>query len=163
MLKNNGFTLVELLVAAAVIGILAVVSTQMLFDTVTLRAKQNAIETTSDFSYLALESIISSIKSAKNIEVKSGGAEIIITRSSDCLGFRFNNTDKTIEKTQTLSCPPSSYSKLTPEGVQINSLTFAPEGTSLANVYISVSGEIKDAFSAHPFNFETNVFPRLSY
>lgn len=165
--KNNlGFSLIEVLVAATIFGGLSILGTQLLWDTLTSRARQTSNEDASDNVRLTVSTITKAIQSAKSISVPD--LVTLQITGEPCRTVWFNSTDKSIEEATDAtspSCtpPPSGGgTRITKEGVVIQNLEFSPPGNSLQSVTIKVEGNYKDNFGEHPINFETTVASRVA-
>lgn len=160
---KQGFTLIELLVATVIIGILSIVSTQMLFDAISIKSKQNAIQTSNDTGYVILEQITRNVRQAQSINIPTNDS-IEITYKSICINYRYNLTNLSIEKAQETNppCNPSVYTIITPEELNVTNVNFSPLGESPENVSVLIEGEIKDSLGAHPIKYQTNVKTRIS-
>jgi len=158
-----GFTLIELLVAVAIVSALAIISVQILFDTVSVKSKQQTLETSSDSAFLVFEQITKAVKEAKSINVPTVN-QIEIVNSVNCINYRYNLADKTIEKAvdSLVSCTPTSYIAITPISFEVSDLNFSPIGSSPDSVSLLMVGEIKGALDRHPFKFQTNIYPRVT-
>lgn len=160
---KQGFTLVELLIAISIVGIISAVATQLLFDTVTTRSKQQSIENSSDDIQFFVFDITKSIQESKSINIPDAQT-IEISKDTECIKMRYNSPDLSIEKAIDANppCNPSLFVKTTQENTKITKLDFSPIGFLPKTVNIKVEGSVKDAFGDHPINFETNVMPRVS-
>src|SRR3990167_2762375 len=64
---TKGFTLVELLITIGILSILSMLSVRLLWDTLSIRSKQYAIEYSSDDFRLAISGMTNAIQSATTI------------------------------------------------------------------------------------------------
>jgi prepilin-type N-terminal cleavage/methylation domain-containing protein len=161
--KYSGFTLIEVLVAAAIIGVLSVVSIQLLFDTISVKSKQQTLETSSDNAYVVIEQIAKSVKEAKSINVTDSGAKIEIVGRLTCVNYRFNSVDNSVEKAVDSAsvCIPTAYSSISQSDFKITNLSFSPVGPLPSNISILLEGEVKGTMGEHPFSYQTNIYPRV--
>lgn len=161
---NFGFTLVELLIATAILGGLAVVGVQLLWDTVTTRAKQSSLEGVQDNFRFVTSTLTRAIQDAKSIDIKSATAIEIM--GEPCRTIRWNSVDKTIEQAidDSPSCvpPTSGFVPLTKTEMSIQSLDFSPVGNLPKTVTIKIQGIYQDGLGEHPLNFQTTVAPRIT-
>lgn len=163
--KNLGFSLIEVLVAAAIFSGLSILGTQLLWDTLTSRAKQTSIEETADNVRLVVSTITKAIQSAKSVSVPDS-VTLQIT-GEPCRTVKFNPTDKSIEEatdaTSPSCTPPSNgFTRITKGEVVIQNLEFSPTGNLVQSVTIKVGGIYKDTLGEHPINFETTVASRIA-
>lgn len=162
----NGFTLIELLVAAAIIGVISIVSVNLLYTTVLTRARQDSIKASSEdvrsiFGNLS-ESIIQSdtVKLVGSTEI-STKKEVEGADPDICRTFKLNGT--TVELAEDISdgCsyPTSGFLVVTDPNTTVNVFDI----TETDNLFeITISGTHQDSFGEHDFNFNTSVIPRVS-
>lgn len=157
--------------AVAIFGGLSILGTQLLWDTLTSRARQTSNEDASDNVRLAVSTLTKAVQSAKSVSVPNPST-LQIT-GEPCRTVRLNSTDHSIEEaidsTSPICTPPSSgFARITKGGVVIQTydgslpLEFSPVGSSLQSVTIKVKGIYKDNFGENPINFETTVVPRVA-
>lgn len=162
--ESLGFSLIEILVAVAILAGLSVVGTQLLWDTLTTRAKQTSIESASDNLRLFTSTITKAIQSAKSISIPDFST-IKIT-GDPCLTIRFNSGNKTIEQAidSSSSCVPPSggFKAITKSEMIIQNLEFSPAGGLPQVVTIKIDGIYKDGLGEHPVNLTTTVASRIS-
>ena len=162
--KNYGFTLVELLVAIGIIGIISVISTQLLWNTVTTRAKQESIEVSSENFRTFIKYLTNSIQEAGSINIPNSST--IEIKGKICRTIHLK-ADK-IEEAQSFAAnclPPdtsASYLRVTPVGVELDTYTFSPTGLNPDSVTITIIGIYRDSLGEHPINFVTSVTPRIT-
>ena len=160
---RNGFTLVELLVAVAILGIISTISVQMLYDGVTLRAKQYSLETSSESIRMFVKQISTAIIGSENISISEDHSKIDITREDDCETYAF--ADQTIKYSKTTgdTCTPpdSVVPYLLNEEISISNLSFSSEGDPPRVVNIYLEGVYKDSLGDHPIKYMTSVTPRI--
>lgn len=168
-----GFSLIELLVATAILGSISLVGVQFLWDTLTTRSKQYSIEGSADNFRLLVSTLTKAIQSAKSVSVpESSKIEIksnIEVTDEPCRTIRLNSTDGVIEQAiddSLPTCTPPDDSQpfrpLTKEEINIQSLEFSPLGDSLQVVTIKIEGTYKDNLGEHPISFNTTVAPRTT-
>jgi len=160
---RNGFTLIELLIAMVVIGVISAVSTQILFDTLTVKSKQNSLEQSTDASYVIIEQIVSSLKTAKSVNIPNANL-IEIQGDALCVNYRYNLVNLSIERAQDVNppCSPDLYLTLTRQDTKITNFNFSPPGFLPENVSILIEGESQNSLGVHPFKYQTSVVPRVS-
>ncbi|MFH1971261.1 MAG: prepilin-type N-terminal cleavage/methylation domain-containing protein [Patescibacteria group bacterium] len=166
-IKNiKGFTLVELLVATAIIGVVAVIGVQILWDTLSLSSKQNSIESSSENFRIFISSFTNSIQEAKNISILNSNT-IQIT-GDICKTIKLNTAKKWIEEAQDKSVPctppplTSSFNQITQDQILINKFELSPIGPLLNTVFVQIEGVFKDSLGEHPINFSSSVTPRVT-
>ena len=164
-MENNlkqGFTLIELLIAAVIIGVISTVSTQILFDTVTVKSKQNALEHSTDASYVIIEQIASSLKEAKSVNIPNANL-IEIQGDSLCLNYRYDSVNLAIEKAQDTNppCNPNLYLSITSQDSKITNFNFSPVSFLPESVSIFIEGESQNSLGVHPFKYQTSIVPRV--
>ena len=160
---RQGFTLIELLIAVVIIGVISAVSTQILFDTVTVKSKQNALEQSSDSAYVIIEQIVASIKQAKSVNIPN--ANLIEIRGDVlCVNYRYDSVKLSIEKAEDTNppCNPSLYVSLTHKDSKITNFNFSPVGFLPDDVSILIEGEMENSLGLYPFKYQTSVVPRVS-
>lgn len=161
--NKNGFTLVELLVAVAILGIISTISVQMLYDGVTLRAKQYSLETSSESIRTFVKQISTSIIGSKNISISADHSKIYITGEEVCETYAF--ADQTIKYSNmtgdTCTPPESVVPYLLNEEITISDLSFFSEGDPPRVVNIYLEGVYKDSLGDHPIKYMTSVTPRI--
>ncbi len=158
--QNKGFTLIELLVSIAIVAVLSALSTQLLFDTISVESKERILSNSSDTSYQILEQIAQGIRQGKSVNVPSAST-IAITNETTCIVYRYNAGDKSIEKGEDVGCSPASFTSLTEDSYVVNNFSFSPVGSTPDSVTIVMDGDMKGALGSHPFSYKTNVMPRL--
>ena len=161
--KISGFTLIELLISAVIIGVLSIVTTQLLFNALTTKSKQNTLTLSSDTGYVVVEQISRNLKNAQGIEITAGN-QIAITNQSVCINYRYNSSNLTIEKATDSNppCNPSVYFEITPQDFKVKNLYFSPEGTSAENVSLLIEADVKDSQGVHPVKYQTSLKTRIS-
>lgn len=162
-----GFTLVELLVAIAILGGLSLVGVQLLWDTLITRSKQYSIEESSDNFRLFASTLTKSIQSAATVSIPDSST-IKIT-GSPCRTLRFNFLAKTIEEAQkeaigdppVCSPPDTGFIAVTKDKLTIQSVEFSPVSVlPSSTITIKIQGFYKDTQGEYLINFETTVTPR---
>lgn len=163
---KSGFTLVELLVATAILGIISVIGVQLLWDTITTFSKQNSIEASSENLRTFIDNFTNDIQEAKSISVPNSNT-IEIT-GNICRTIKYNPTQKWIEEAQDKSIPctpPDStalFIKVTQEEIVINRFEISPTGLLPETVFFQIEGFYKDSLGQHPIKFSSNVTPRVT-
>lgn len=160
--ENRGFTLIELLIATAILGGLAVVGTQLLWDTITTRAKQSSLEGAQDNFRLVASTLTRAIQSAKSVNVSN--ATTIEIRGEPCRTVRLTGItiEQAIDSSSSCLPPTSGFVPLTKTEMNIQSLDFSPIGSLPKTVTIKIGGIYKDGLGEHPLNFQTTVAPRIT-
>ena len=159
----SGFTLVELLVSVAIIGIISMISIQMLYDGVTLRSKQYSLETSSESVRVFLKQISKAIVESKDVEVPTSD-KILITGENICQTFSYDGVGKKIlySKVESVECAEIGSQPIMDPEIEIIDLSFSPIGDSLSVVNIEIEGVYKDSLGEHPINYKTSVSPRMT-
>ena len=169
--KNSGFSLIELLVAVAIFAGISLVGVQLLWDTLTTRSKQYAIEGSSDNVRLLVSTLTRSIQSAKNVNVLD--AWTVQITGNPCRTILLDNNEKIVEAIDANDpCSPpaagsGSFNPVTKEEIliknkQTNLPLFSPVGSFSKVITIEMNGIYKDSLGEHPFNFKTTITPRIT-
>ena len=159
--KNTGFTLVELLIAIFVIGIMSLATIRIVFNTVNYRSKQFAIEDTSDSFRDFITNFSMAVRNSNLIRIGSGGEDIEI-RGDNCISYRYNNSEYTIERSQNLISPCNSgYVRIIQDSIKIDSFSLSPVGSALSVVNVEIQGRYKDSMGERLFTYKTSVTKRL--
>lgn len=162
---SAGFTLIELLVAIVIVGIISVVSVRTLYNMVSYRSKQFAIEDTSSSFRDFINGVTLEIKGAQNVSVPDA-TNLKITNSSLCTAYRYNNVTKTIEKTtDSASNCTNGYNPVLDQNIVIDlgmggAFSFSPATSSAEFVSVNVKGKYKDALGERDFSYNTSVTKR---
>ena len=162
----SGFTLVELLVATAIISVISIFGVNLLWDSLTSRAKQDSIETTSESFRTFLVTLTRSVQEANSINIPNT-TSIQIT-GKPCLTIRYNLTDKSIEEAidTTPTCVPpaagASFIRLTREELKVQKFELSPTGFLPNFISVKIEGLYKDSLGEHPFNFYSTITPRVT-
>jgi prepilin-type N-terminal cleavage/methylation domain-containing protein len=165
--KSRGFTLVELLVATAIIGIVATISTQLLWDTVTNRSKQDSIEVSSENMRVFINNLTNYIQEADSINIPNDAT--IEIKANTCRTIRYNSADHNIEEAKITSdgcnAPDSTaiFSPLTQQDITINSFGLLPTGPNPSILTLTIAGTYQDLGGEHPLNIVTTITPRVTY
>lgn len=161
---QKGFTLVELLISIAILSGLAVVSTRLLWDTVSTRAKQYSIEQSSENFRLIISTVSNSIRSATTVEVPN--AQTIEITGEPCRTFRYDATtqvlEQAIDSSPTCVPPTSGFESMIQEQIALSSFSFSPVETRPQSVIIETEGTYTDSLGSHPFSYSTTVTPRTT-
>lgn len=161
-IKNScGFTLIEVLVSAGILALTAGILMGSLYTILSVRSKQQSIESSTSSVRVVLTTIANAIETAATSPTVSGNSVSI--KGTPCRTIRL--TSGVLEQA-TLDDPnctlplTSGFAALSPPGVTI--ATFNPVKNPDASISISLAGTIKDSFGSHDFNFQTTVTPRVT-
>ncbi|OGK61355.1 hypothetical protein A3G65_01305 [Candidatus Roizmanbacteria bacterium RIFCSPLOWO2_12_FULL_37_7b] len=169
MLRNTkssqkGFTLVELLIAAGILSILSIVSVRLLWDTLSIRSTQYAIEYSSDDFRKAISTMTLAIQSATTITIPDSATLEI--SGEPCRTFKYNTTSKSLEQalddSPTCEPPTSGFTQMTQNEIEITTFDFSPIGERPEIVKIDMEGSFSDSIGTHPFSFYTTVASRIT-
>ncbi len=165
--NQKGFTLVELLISTLIVAGLSVVSVNMLYTTLSSRAKQTSVETSTDSVRVLYTTLSSAVEAAKSITVVNS-TTIQIT-GTPCRTIKYDNPTKALVQaidTSALCTAPEvigpSYTGLTSNQIQILTFSLSPTGNAPSSVTISLTGTYKDSVTDHPFTYYTTVTPRIT-
>lgn len=138
--KNCGFTLVELLVAIAIIGIIATISTQLLWDTVTSRSKQDSIEVSSENMRTFIDNLTNYIQEANSITIPDSST--IKIKGDICRTIQYDSEKKKISEgiitTAGCEAPDMADIEITQEGIDITKFEFSPTGPHPSTVSLKI-------------------------
>lgn len=162
--KNSGFSLIELLVATAILGSISIVGVQLLWDTLSTRSKQYSIEGSSDNFRLVITNVTKAIQSAKSVSIPNSST-IEIT-GTPCRTIKLNADNQAIEQAidDSPSCmpPDSGFLPITKEEIDVQTIDFSPIGDLVEVVTIKFEGTYKDSLGEHPIYFNTSAAPRVT-
>ncbi len=159
---KKGFTLIELLIAVGIIGIISVVTVNLLFSTVLNRSRQNSIQYSSEDVRNFMELMSKNIKEANSVDLISP-TEIKIT-GYDCRTFHLEGTSvaMAVDTTSPVCTPPISNStdpKITDKDTYVDVLNISKSGSTITVV---ISGKHKDSFGQHDFSYNTLITKRTN-
>jgi len=164
--KNNGFTLIELMVATVIMAAVSLVSVQMLWSTVLVRSKQQSIEDSSDDIRQILSKISKNIVSAKKI-ISVTDYNMQIVDNSDYCHKIYLQSSVIIESNYSDSgCVNIISPTLNLTSVKITNVSENPpvplfkkeSGNNL--ITITIVGKIKDNLGEHTISAATSAVPR---
>lgn len=162
--SKKGITLLEVLVAITIMIAVSFTAINLLFDTVTERAKQYAIQESGKTTRLVMKKIRDAVVYADLVTVDSSNE--LQVQGSPCTTIRYNLTDKSVEQATDngASCTPpdSGFVSLTPGNIEINSLVFEPVGDNPKNISVEITGIYKDNMSDYQFSHQTSLTPRIT-
>jgi len=121
--NNNGFTIIEMVVAVGVFAIVITVSLAAFLNVSDIQRKAEALRVINDNLNFSLETMMREIRSGSNYRVGTGGTSLTITSGSggDII-YRLNNSR--IEK----SAGASPFIPLTAPEINITNLFFISQG-----------------------------------
>lgn len=176
--SQAGFTLVELLVAAVVIAIISVVSTQFLFDTLTTRAKQYSITTSSEEVRKLLNELTQDIQEAGRVSIPNA-TTVEITGTMDetavppqvCKAYRYAPAplstiqlavSEAVDANHPCTPPQAGFNTVLNEEITIDTFVLSPSpSTSTRIVNLEFSGLHQDNLGEHPFNYGTTMYAQV--
>jgi prepilin-type N-terminal cleavage/methylation domain-containing protein len=161
--KNYGFTLIELVVAVAIMAAISVVSIQLLWDTVAARSKQYQIEGSTENIRNIVTDITGYVKEAKSINIPD--AQTIEITAEVCRTIRFNAVNFRLEMAidNSVSCipPTSGFGYITSQEIALSKFEFSPVGFLPESVNFVVEGIYEDSLGEHQFEYNTTIIPRV--
>lgn len=164
MTKQAGFTILELLIALGIFGLVAVGTTGMIFSAISLRDQALATTRTEEslrtFNHILREAV----QGAK--AVTGGGNRLFLTGTSDCWSFVFDSATKNINYAEVVSvgCTPNMNpaTRFFPATVQASGLVFSITPLSTGGRQVTVSGTVQTIlpFSDYQTSF-SNTFTNV--
>lgn len=162
-MTRSGFTLVEILVATLVIAAISVVTTNLLFDTVTARSSQYAISGASDEVRLLIDDISKSVQEAGNVSIPDSNTLKI--RADVCKSIRWDATNQKLEQAtdNSATCvpPTTGFTQISSDNIEISSFVLSPIAAQTDTVNMQISGIYKSANGSHDFDYSTTIFARV--
>lgn len=158
----SGFTLVELLVSVAILGLIAVISVQSLYDSLSIRSKQQMIEESSDSVRLMIRLITTAVVQGKKVEVSSDGKQIKIVGELFCTTIKPDESEKAI-LLSTVPCDPptaDNFENISGDNVEISTFIASPTGTDVDIVNLTIEGKSFDSMGEHKVKYQTSITPR---
>ena len=158
-----GFTLVELLVAIAIIGIISIVGVRILYDVVSIRAKQQTIEDSSDSFRVLARLITKSVMESQSVSVPNSH-ELRIIGEDHCQTIRYDPVTGSIlhsKITNPCTPPDAGLIKLTSDDLVITNCNLSPTGVSVKVLSLELQGYYKNSLSNHPLVYKTTISSRL--
>lgn len=161
---KKGFTLLELLVATTILSVISVVTTNILFETITTRSKQYSINSSNNEVRDFINEISKSIQEAYNIDIPN--SNLILISGKECTAYKHNLVNSSIElatDTSSNCTPPTSgFVQVSSTNFKVDNLTFSPISNQTRSISLNLKGIYKIANQSHDVNFSTTVFNRLS-
>lgn len=168
-IKNNqrGFTLIELMIAIAVMGVISIIAVRGLYDVVLMRAKQQTVEDTADSFRTITRTITKAVIESQNVYVPNN-SEIRITGEKACQTYKFDASQKAILFYEIFPgpCTPpdpatSAAANITGNDIEITSLIFSPVNSASNVIVMQIEGVYKNSLGDHPIKYETTMTPRI--
>ncbi len=160
----TGFSLVELLVAIAIIGIISVISVQGLYDIVSIRAKQQTIEDSSDSFRVISRLITKSVIEAERVSIPNS-QEIRLVSDASCQTIKYNGTSSILyAKVSDPTCTPPILTEddaITSGDFVITSFSLSPTGNSVDIILLEMTGHYKNSLGDHPIKYTTTISKRI--
>jgi prepilin-type N-terminal cleavage/methylation domain-containing protein len=158
-ITNLGFTLIELLIALVVMGGITVTASKILFNMVSYRSKQFAIEDTSSSFRDFITNFSREVKGGSVVIVDDKNVEIAY--DGNCIAYQISSGDKSIAKSVTPgSACTSGFSVILQDNIIVDDVYSKFSGSSDI-VSMEISGQYKDSLTETPFRFRTSVKPRI--
>ncbi len=162
--KYKGFTLVEILIAVAITGIISIISIQGLFDIISIRAKQQSIEESSENFRIIIRALSKAATESINIDIPNIN-EIRITGEKECQTIKYNSVNKSLEKalvSQNPCIPPdSNFQTITNSEITITKFSLSPIGQNVKLILLEVEGYYKNSLGDHPIKYTTTITKRI--
>lgn len=153
----------EMIIAVAIFGGLSIISVQALWDTLSTRAKQYSIESSTSTLRPILSVLENSITAASQVNVVSATELRIV--GATCRTIKLVGS-AIVQQVSSVSPPctaPTSgtFETLTPPNYQVSAFTLSPIGSpDLINIYIK--GQYADSLGIHPFEAVTSASSRVA-
>lgn len=163
-LKKNGFTLVELLIAIAIMGTITVAAVKSLYDILTIRAKEQTLEDSSESLRTLIQLVSISIQEAQYVSVVNSN-EVRIVGPDSCKTIRFDSVAKVVTKSETLVIPcvppTTDFKNITRDDFVITSFSFSPIQPRNLFVNMEIEGFYRNSLGDHPVSYQTSITPRI--
>lgn len=141
--KNNGFTLIELMVALGVFMVVMTITLSAFLNIIDIQKKTEAFRKVNDNLNFAMETMMREIREGKNYCPSgcSSGTFSFTNKDEDAVKYEWDETEKYIKRTK-----GADTLRMTSDGINITSLSFSVQGNSAGDkqqplVIISISGE----------------------
>ena len=165
--KQKGFTLVELLIAIAIIGTISVISVQLLYDIVSIRAKQQTIEDSSDSFRIVSRLISKSIMEARYISIQDTGTSVQIIQDESCqtISYNLENSSIRYKSTDSTSCANiaslTADDNITSNDLIITKFLLSQLDEKARVILFEMEGYYKNSLGNHPINYTTTITRRI--
>lgn len=158
--KRFAFTLIELLMVVAILGLVMVAITQLLARVISSSGKSAATQSVKENGQFAISTMEKTVRKAKSVGCSgtplSGIVTAIVPETAGDVTYTFARSGTTLAKTVNPPNPPNSTSGLTDPNIQVGSFSCAlTPATSTASATVSIELIIGSQI------FSTQVSPRV--
>lgn len=161
MKKDNGFSLLELIIAMGIFSVISIASVGMMFLSLNLRDLSSATTMTEEslrvFNQTFRQASLSTTATA------GGGASLLLKNTGECWSFLYDQTIKNVRYehvVQTGCTPnPNPASLFFPSQTRVNSFSFSVTSLPTGGRQISAQGSLTTVlpFNSYSETFQTTV------
>ena len=157
---KTGFTLIELLVAIVIMSGISLVATKFLYNMVSYRSKQFAIEDTSASFRNFIAVLGNEVRTADYVDTTA--TTIIINgtnpSSGSCKLYIYDSVAQIINKAS--PCDQATSSIMDNNFIKITTFTISPIGDNIQIINLDILGTYKDSLGERDFSYSAAVNKR---